>query len=304
MLTCQERVSVAAHNTLDVAGGDVEKETFRHGCAAQDGNVLLFLNRRLLGREFVDVGLPLAKPRSDRHVILAARGRLVIFLLFSRTIIHIWSTLHSRQKGTMLLTIRSSTPFRTALQWTSQPFRSFLLSCVKRQANPDGQRPTRSPHSILKTYPELYELFRAAKFRINKELWAKLRAEPELLLAKQEESRYYKTKYLSTNPEYREKDAKRARAYFQAHKQDEAYLRSRFIYRWCFGPVDELKYTRMRGNLPWKTHLPVQQHEKTYRFYACCGIHRYMKTAVSIPSSHRRRIQIVTNPSLSNNISD
>jgi len=48
LLTSQQRVSVAAHNTLDVAGGDVEKETFRHGCAALDGNVLLFLNRRLL----------------------------------------------------------------------------------------------------------------------------------------------------------------------------------------------------------------------------------------------------------------
>lgn len=48
LLTCQQRVSVAAHNTLNVTGGDVEKETFRHGCAAQGGNVLLSLNRRLL----------------------------------------------------------------------------------------------------------------------------------------------------------------------------------------------------------------------------------------------------------------
>jgi hypothetical protein len=67
LLTCQQCVSVAAHDTLNVAGRDVEKETFGHGCVARGlfDRVALLQSSPALG-EFVDVrraAFPHAKPR-------------------------------------------------------------------------------------------------------------------------------------------------------------------------------------------------------------------------------------------------
>lgn len=185
----------------------------------------------------------------------------------------------------MLTTICSSITPRTTLRWTPQSFRSFSHSCFQRQASSGGQSPSRAFYQKLKTYPELYKVFRAAKFRVNKEVWAKIRAEPELLRARQEELRYHNNKLRSTNVEVRSKIETRAAAHFNAHKEEEINIRTRSIYRWCFGRVDEWA-AWAREELPWKTHRPFQQHEKTYHSYACCGMQRYMKSAVSISTSH------------------
>ncbi|KEQ74190.1 hypothetical protein M436DRAFT_43569 [Aureobasidium namibiae CBS 147.97] len=176
---------------------------------------------------------------------------------------------------------------RTKSQWIPQPFRSFAHSCFKSQANSDGQSPYRAFYQKLKTYPELYETFKAARSRINKEVWAKLRAEPELLRAKQEELRYHHHHRIRfKDVEVRSKSGTRALAHYHAHKHEEILVRTRLIFSWCFG-VDVERSAWAREKLPRKTHCPVQQHERTYQFYACCGMQRYMKSAwqsISDPS--------------------
>lgn len=191
----------------------------------------------------------------------------------------------------MLSTICSSITPRTTSPWISQPFRSYTLSCVKCQAYSDIQRPSRAFYQNMKTYPEVYELFRASNYRVTKEVWAKIRAEPELLRVRQEEGRYHHNiKLRSTDVESRAKTQKVKSAYWQAHKQDDALVRYKYMFSWCFGMVDRSKDAWVRENLPWKSHRPVYQHEPDYRFYTCCGMARYMKTGVSISSSHHLRI--------------
>lgn len=154
------------------------------------------------------------------------------------------------------------------------------------------QSPSRAFYQKMKTYPEVYELFRAANYMFNKEVYAKIRAEPELLRARQEELRYHNNKLRSTTDvEIRAKTQKVKSAYWQAHKQDEALIRYKYMFSWCFGMVDRSKDAWVRENLPWKSHRPVYQHETKYRFYTCCGMARYMKTGVSISTSHAWRIQ-------------
>jgi hypothetical protein len=116
---------------------------------------------------------------------------------------------------------------------------------------------------------------------ISKELWVKIRAEPELLRVKQEESRRNHKILLATNPHFRAKHGARNTAYFHAHKHEEAFILSSSISRWCFNMVDKSQSAWLRENLPWKTHLPHRQSERSYHFYSCCGISRYMKTGVS-----------------------
>lgn len=152
------------------------------------------------------------------------------------------------------------------------------------------QSPSRAFYEKLRTYPEVYELFRAANYKINKDVYAKIRAEPELLRARQEELRYHNHKLRSTDVEFRAKTQKIRSAYWQAHKQDDALVRYKYMFSWCFGMVDRSKDAWVRENLPWKSHRPVYQHEPDYRFYTCCGMARYMKTGVSISSSHHLRI--------------
>lgn len=190
----------------------------------------------------------------------------------------------------MLSTMWSLTVPRITFKWSPQTFRSFSLSCVNRQAESEGRRPSRVFYQTLKTYPELFESYAAAGHRVTKELWAKMRAEPELFRARQEEIRYYNDRQRATSLEYRAKHRKQASAYYQAHKRDETYIRSKAMFIWCFCMIDRSKSTWARENLPWKTHIPVQQHEKTYHFCTCCGISRHLKSAVSISPSHHGRV--------------
>lgn len=102
-----------------------------------------------------------------------------------------------------------------------------------------------------------------------------------MLRVVQEESRRNHKRLLTTNPHFRAKVSARVKAYFHAHKHEEAYVRGKSISRWCFCMPDKSKSAWVRENLPWKTHLPHHQSERSYHFYSCCGISRYMKTGVS-----------------------
>jgi hypothetical protein len=166
---------------------------------------------------------------------------------------------------------------------TLQSFRFFSVSCYKTQANSTQHQnaPPKSFYQKLKEYPELRKMLIDAKGNTHKEFWAKLRAEPELLRAKQEEARRLNRRLIETNADARAKKIATATAYFHAHSQDEAFLRCRAISRWCFGLPDRSKSAWVREILPWKTHLPTRYHQEAYRFYSCCGTQRYLKTAVS-----------------------
>lgn len=182
----------------------------------------------------------------------------------------------------MLPRIWSSAVPRTLPTWTLQPFRFFSLSCYRNQANLNqDQNAPISFKTKLKEYPELYKICLAGKGTISKELWAKIRAEPELLRVKQEEARRNAKKLRATNPRFRAMDTAKSGAFYHAHKHDEAYVLSKCMSAWCFRMSDKSKSAWMRENLPWKTHLPHHQSERSYHFYSCCGIHRYMKTGVS-----------------------
>jgi hypothetical protein len=163
-----------------------------------------------------------------------------------------------------------------------QPFRSLSVSCVQFQTNSSQDR--NAPKSFfqkLKEYPELHRLHKESVGHGYKEFWAKLRAEPELLRAKQEESRRLNRRYVETSPTARAKKLATARAYFQAHKHDETYLRYKSISRWFFCLPDRSRNAWARQYLPWKTHLPVEYPEKSYHFYSCCGTDRFLKSGVS-----------------------
>jgi hypothetical protein len=162
---------------------------------------------------------------------------------------------------------------------TLQPVRFFSVSCYKTQANStqDQSAPVKSFLQKLKEYPELYQL-QLARQGFTKELYAKIRNEPELLRAKQEQERHYKETKWATNPEYRARRKALNLAYYHAHKKDEAIIRNSSISRWCFRLQDKSKTAWARQNLPWKTHLPVIHAEKAYLFYSCCGIRRYLKS--------------------------
>jgi hypothetical protein len=169
-----------------------------------------------------------------------------------------------------------------------QPFRSLSVSCVQFQTNSSqDQNAPKSFYQKLKEYPELHRLHLESRGTTHgyKEVWAKLRAEPELLRARQEESRRLNRRLVETSATARAKKVATAKAYFQAHKHDETYLRYKSINRWSFGMSDRSKSAWARQNLPWKTHCPIEHPEKDYRFYSCCGTERRLKSGVSyLPS--------------------
>ncbi|KAI4848514.1 hypothetical protein E4T44_03885 [Aureobasidium sp. EXF-8845] len=111
-----------------------------------------------------------------------------------------------------------------------------------------------------------------------KEFWAKLRAEPELLRARQEESRRLNRRLIETSATARAKKVATAMAYFHAHRHDETYIRYKAISRWFFCLPDRSKSAWARQNLPWKTHIPIEHPEKIYHFYSCCGTDRFLKS--------------------------